>query len=235
MDNIDLATLGGLDIGVGVILLLSAVIAYARGLVHEILAVAAWVGAIVAAMYGFPYLRPIARKWIEIELVADFGTGIVIFVVVLVFLSLITRKISKKVKDSALNAVDRSLGFLFGLARGALIAVIAYIGLGLLYPGEDQPEWITKARSVELLKPGAVMLTALIPENFSFPGKDKKKDNPDAKSDAPHSGDPRKVILDFIQPKPKGSDQEGAIGYGSKDRQRLDQQIERLNDSTNNP
>ncbi len=227
MDNIALTTLGGLDIGVGVILLISAVIAYTRGLVQEVLAVAAWIGAIFAAMYGFPYLRPIAREWVKIELVADFGTGIVIFVVALVFLSLITRKISKKVKDSALNAVDRSLGFLFGLARGALIAVIAYIGLGLVYPGEEQPEWITKARSVELLKPGAAMLTALIPENFSFPGKDNKKDNPNAKPDDPRPGDPRKVILDLIQPKPKGRDEKGVVGYGSKERQ----QMERLHDS----
>ncbi|MDA0305698.1 MAG: CvpA family protein [Proteobacteria bacterium] len=233
MDNpIDFASLGGLDIGVAVILLISAVIAYARGLVHEVLAVTAWVGAIFATMYGFPYLRPIARQWVEIELVADFGVGIVIFVVALVFLSLFTRKISKKVKNSALNAVDRSLGFLFGLARGALIAVIAYIGLGLVYPGDDQPEWITKARSVELLKPGAVMLTALIPENFSLPGKDNKKDNPNAKPDGPRPGDPRpddpkKVILDLIQPKPKGRDEKGVVGYGSKERQ----QMERLHDS----
>lgn len=230
MDNIDPSTFVGLDITVGVIVLISAVIAYARGLVHEVLAVAAWVGAFFAALYGFPYLRPLARQMVEIEIIADFGAGVVIYVVVLIILLLLTGKISKKVRDSALNVVDRSLGFLFGLARGALISVIAYIGLVWLYPDDKQPEWITQARSVELLKPGAVILTALIPDNFSLPEEDKKKKDPNAEPD-----DPSKFILDLIQPKPKGRDQKDVIGYGSKDRQELDQQIERLNDSTNNP
>ena len=235
MDNIDPSTFVGLDITVVVILLISAVIAYARGLVHEVLAVAAWVGAFFAALYGFPYLRPFARQMVEIELIADFGAGVVIYVVVLIILLLFTRKISKKVKESALNVVDRSLGFLFGLARGALIAVITYIGLVWLYPDDKQPDWITQARSVELLKPGAVMLTALVPDNFSLPEEDKKKKDPNAKPDDPNPDNPRKFILDLIQPKPKGRDQKDAIGYGSKDRQELDQQIERLNDNTNNP
>ncbi len=72
------------------------------------------------------------------DIVADFGTGIVIFVLSLVILSLMSRRISKKVKESPLNAVDRSLGFLFGLLRGALIVCIAYIGLGMFYP-QDLP------------------------------------------------------------------------------------------------
>lgn len=228
-DLVDPATFTGLDMALIVVVLISAVLAYVRGLVHEVLSVAGWIGAIFATIYGFPSLRPQARQWIEIEIVADFAAGVVIFVVSLVILSIITRKISKKVKNSALNAVDRSLGFLFGLARGALIAVIAYIGLGMVYPGDDQPEWITQARSVELLKPGAALLTELIPENFSFPGTDDKKAKPDEKP-----SDSRKVILDLIQPKPKGSDEEGVIGYGSKDRQGLDQQFERLDDSTRN-
>ena len=99
----------------------------------------------------------------------------------------------------------------------------------MVYPGDDQPEWITQARSVELLKPGAALLTELIPENFSLPGKDGDKDG-DKESPDKHP-DGKKVILDLIQPKPKGRDQEGEVGYGSKGRRQMDQQIERLQDN----
>ena len=103
------------------------------------------------------------------------------------------------------------------------------MGLGMIYTADDQPEWITKARSLELLKPGAAMLTELIPENFKLPGKDEKKQEPGATpaENAAKLPDSRKVILDLIQPKPKGSDEEGVGGYGTKERQ----QMERLHDS----
>jgi len=157
-----------LDIGVGVLLLISAVFAYLRGLVHEILSIAGWIGAIFATVYGFPYAQSFARQLTTINILADFAAGIVIFVVALVFLSLLTRRISNKVKDSALGAVDRSLGFLFGLARGALIVVVGYAGLGMVYPEDQQPKWVREARSMELIAPGAVALAALIPENLGW-------------------------------------------------------------------
>ena len=92
MDNpIDPATFTGLDMALVAVVLISAVLAYFRGRVHEVLSVAGWIGAISATIYGFPYLRPLARQWTEIEIVADFGAGIVLFGVSLIILSIITR------------------------------------------------------------------------------------------------------------------------------------------------
>ena len=227
MDNFsDLQIARALDMGVVVLLLISAVLAYVRGLVHEVLAVAAWIGAIFATIYGFPYLRPYAREWVEIDLVADFGAGVVIFVVALVLLSMLNRRISKKVKDSALNAVDRSLGFLFGLLRGALIVCIAYIGLGLVYPKDDQPEMVRQARALELVEPGAEILTSLIPENLwavETPFGDAGKE------DAGKDPGSRRVVQDLLAPKPKSGENSDA-GYGQKERQKM----ERLHDSLQN-
>ena len=114
-----------LDIAIGVVLLISGLLAFVRGFVHEVLAVGAWIGAIVVAVFGFPYHRPYARDLIPHELVADAAAGAAIFVVALVVLSLLTRALSDRVKDSALNALDRSLGFVFGLLRGAVLVCLA--------------------------------------------------------------------------------------------------------------
>lgn len=247
MDNpADVPIVNILDIGIAVLVLISAVLAYARGLVHEVLSIAGWIGAIFATFYGFPLLRPYARQLTTIDIVADFGAGIVIFVLSLVILSVLTRRISKKVKDSALNAVDRSLGFLFGLLRGALIVCIAYIGLGMFYPQDDQPQWISEARSMELIGPGAALLVTLIPENFTAagfgdeegPGEDAAKDGSEEKegADDKESGT-RRVVQELLAPKPKGPGNEkdgapegDAAGYGEKARQQMDRLNEILKD-----
>ncbi len=239
MDNpADVPIVNALDIGVAVLVLISAALAYARGLVHEVLSVAGWIGAIFATFYGFPLLRPFARQLTTIDIVADFGAGIVIFVVSLVILSLLTRSISKKVKDSALNAVDRSLGFLFGLLRGALIVCIAYIGLGMFYPQDDRPQRISEARSMELIGPGAALLVALIPENFTAAGFGDEEDGSEEKKDADgKKTGTRRVVLELLAPKPKGADDKkdgapggDAAGYGVKARQQMDRLNEILKD-----
>ncbi|NQV83048.1 MAG: CvpA family protein [Rhodospirillales bacterium] len=225
--------INAVDIGVGVLLLVSALLAYARGLVQEILSIGGWIGAALATIYGFPYLRPYARELTTIDIVADFAAGIILFVVALVILSLFTRHISKAVKNSALNAIDRSLGFLFGLARGALIVVIAYIGLGMVYPENEQPTWIRQARSLELIKPGAELLASLIPENLSaITGAIIKDTKKPAAEKAGKLGGTRKIIQDLISPRPKSTDSKTTSpdGYSPKERQ----QMERLHDSIPN-
>ncbi len=228
------AGISPMDIGVGLLLLVSAVLAYARGLVQEVLSIAGWIGAIFATVYGFPYLRPYARELTTVEIVADFGAGIIIFIIALVIVSLFTRRISKIVKNNAFSAIDRSLGFLFGLARGALLVVVAYIGLGMVYPEDEQPGWIRHSRSLELIKPGAELLASLIPEilNAITGADDKGAIGSAAEEAAKKAGQltgTRKVIQDLMLPRPRNTDTKDPVtsGYGKKERQ----QMERLNDS----
>lgn len=234
MDSLDANTVGPvvsgvtpLDISIGLLLIISAVLAYARGVVQEGLSIAGWVGAIFATIYGFSYLNPFVRELTKINIVADFATGIAIFLTSLVILSLGTRRISKIVKSSALSAIDRSLGFLFGLARGALIVVVAYIGIRTIYPENNQPKWISESRSLALIKPGAELVVSLIPENLSAITNSNKFDSNG--SIKKNSG---KVIKDLMLPRPKDTDKQNTItgGYGRKERQ----QMERLHDSIQN-
>ena len=167
MDSLSDFPVNVIDIGVLAVLLISAVLAYARGFVHEVLSVGGWIGAIFATFYGFPYAKPFARKYIPLEIAADLTAGIVIFIVTLVFLSLLTRAVAKQVKSSALNVLDRSLGFLFGLARGAVLVCVAYIGLEVIMPPAEQPQMVQSARTIQLIKPGAALLKALVPDHIS--------------------------------------------------------------------
>ena len=63
-----------------------------------------------------------------------------IFVVTLIIVSIITVKVSDLILDSRIGALDRTLGFLFGAARGFLICVIGWVFLNWLLQGKN-PEW----------------------------------------------------------------------------------------------
>ena len=152
------------DVGVLGILMISAVLAFARGLIKETLSVVGWVGAIFAVLYVFPLLQPFTRDLIPLDILADAVTGIVIFLAALVSISFVSYAIAKRVRESSLNAIDRSLGFLFGVVRGAVVICIAYLVLVQLVPMSNHPTWIRDARSLPTVELGANLLIKLVPE-----------------------------------------------------------------------
>lgn len=216
MDSLNNLPVNVIDIGVLLILLVSAVLAYARGFVHEVLSVGGWVGAIFATFYGFPYAKPIAREYISLDLAADLTAGIVIFIATLVFLSLLTRSIAKRVQASALNVLDRSLGFLFGLLRGAVLICVAYIGLELMVPKDEQPAMIRDARTMQLIEPGAALLKSLVPDHIS------------GRTTGTGSSTQGLDLEKLVAPTPKQSETPPREGYDSEQRKSL----ERLLDGT---
>ncbi|MDZ4737151.1 MAG: CvpA family protein [Rhodospirillaceae bacterium] len=162
---VDLALIG--------VLILSALLAFVRGFVREVLSIGAWIGAIVATIYAFPYAQPYVREQIEIALLADAVTGLAIFIVALVILTVISHALSRNVRDSSLGAVDRSLGLLFGLVRGAVLICAAYLAMSWAIPKEeDRPAWILNARATPLVERGAEFLASLLPAEILQDGED---------------------------------------------------------------
>jgi len=135
-----------------------------RGLVKEVLAVGAWVGAALATLYGFTFANTYIQQVISVQLFANIVTGLGIFIITLVVLNLISHAISKGVKGSALSALDRALGFVFGLARGAVLICLLYLGASWIWTVEELPEFIFQARSLPVVQSGAEFLLALAPQ-----------------------------------------------------------------------
>ncbi len=152
------------DLAVFGVLLISALLAFARGLLKELLSVAGWVGAAFATLHGLPILEPYAVQVITIPFLAKAVTGGLIFVVTLVVLSLISHIITGRIKDSMLSALDRSLGFIFGVLRGAVLVCLAYLVLVWAVPPKEQPQMLLEARTKPLIDMGADMLRRLVPE-----------------------------------------------------------------------
>jgi membrane protein required for colicin V production len=140
-----------LDIFLIVVMLISGMLAMVRGLIREVLSIAGWGAAAGAALYAYAKLLPSAKTYFNNDYVAIGVTTAGSFLVTLIIVSIITVKISDKILDSRIGALDRTLGFLFGLARGLIIVVVAFAFYDWFQP-KSQPIWITNAKSLIVLK-----------------------------------------------------------------------------------
>jgi membrane protein required for colicin V production len=154
-----------LDIGLLVVMLISGILAMVRGFMREILSIAAWVIAAVVTLYFYARVETYVKPYITNDL---FAKGVAIggvFLVTLLVVSLFTVKISDLVLDSRVGALDRSLGFLFGLARGLIIMVVAFLFFAWLVPAKSQPEWVLNARSKVVLEATGNWLLSMLPDD----------------------------------------------------------------------
>jgi membrane protein required for colicin V production len=153
-----------LDLAVVGIVLISALLAAVRGFTREVLAIAAW-GAAAAAAWAFhPAAMPLAQQYIGSKTVALVAAIAGIFILTLIVVSIITVKISDLILDSRIGALDRTLGFGFGAARGFLICVVGWVFLAWLVQGK-MPEWASDARTRQVLENSGNSLIAMLPDD----------------------------------------------------------------------
>ena len=117
-------------------------------------------------LYSFSKLLPFAKTYFNNDVVAY---AVVIggaFLGTLLVVSIITVRFSDMVLDSRIGALDRTMGFLFGLARGLVIVVVAFLFFAWLVPDRSQPEWIRGAKSRVVLQGTGDWLMSMLPEDL---------------------------------------------------------------------
>jgi membrane protein required for colicin V production len=175
-----------LDVILIVIMLVSGFLAMVRGFTREVLSIFSWAVAAVAALY-----LTTKNYWSSVEAyfpspaIAQVAFAVGVFLITLIIVSFITFRISDRVLDSRVGALDRTLGFIFGLARGFLLVAIVFILFSAL--ARDQPAWITEARSYPILKQTQVAIESLMPPNPEqyLPGSLKPEETPEGEGAAP--------------------------------------------------
>ncbi len=156
---------------VAAVIVISAILAYSRGFVREVMAIAGWVIAAIVAFIFAPTAFPLVR---EIPYLGDFigdstELGIItafaaVFAVALVVISLFTPLFSTAVQRSVLGGVDAGLGFLFGVARGVLLVVVALIVYDRV-AGDQAVPMVDDSRTAQIFAQLQERIEAQIPDD----------------------------------------------------------------------
>lgn len=158
-----------LDLILAGIMIISGLLALMRGFTREVLSLIAWGAAAVAAYFAIhsKELVGFASQYLQPEIVAKIAVGGGVFLVVLIIVSLVSVKLSDVVVDSAAGAFDRTLGFVYGLGRGLVLVVIAYLFYGWLIPLDRQEDWVKNARSLPIIKSVGEVILSLVPPDIA--------------------------------------------------------------------
>jgi membrane protein required for colicin V production len=197
------------DIVVVSIIVVSGLLALFQGFVKEILSIGAWVGAIYATIYGFAPARPTIKDLVPWPEAVDLATGLALFIGSLVVLSISAHLISKIIHGVGAGMLDRTLGFVFGILRGALIVIVLFIGVSWYVGNREQPQWFANSRTLPLTASVAAIMVSFTPKDI------------------------RKVLLKIVKPQ-RRSDTGGMSeslkltrpGYPSVDRRGMERLIQ---------
>ena len=158
------------------ILLLSAILAFIRGFTREMFSLLGWVGAAAAAWFLLPYTEPYARQIVDDVLAARIIASVAVFIVVLFAITFVGSPISGRVRESHFRSMDRLLGGLFGVVRGAVLIVLGYLVLVSFYPKDGQIPWMRDSVSKPYLERGLRVAEGLLPEGVIQSGRKAAQD-----------------------------------------------------------
>lgn len=141
---------------VALVIVVSAILAYARGFVREALAIAGWIGATILAFIFADSVKPLIKQIpvmgdmigdsCELSIIAAFAA---VFALALVVMSIFTPLFSSLVQRSALGGLDQGLGFLFGVFRGILLIAILFFVYDTVLTTQDI-EMVDNSRSAQV-------------------------------------------------------------------------------------
>ena len=206
------------DIAVIAIILFAALTGLALGVTRVVLGLCGWAGATLAAAYGFPFVRPIARSLIESTLIADVAAAVTLFVVALIVLTAVSHVIGERVSSSGFGSVNRSLGLIVGLVIGAIVVSGGFLVVErTLETTPDRntwPGWMQRARTATVVERGADLISMALPREWRNPGR------PTPSTSTPK--DTERAVQELLTPQRKVSPDQQKSGYNRRERLEMD-------------
>lgn len=243
-----------IDILVLIVLALSALIAFLRGFIREVLTIVGVLGGLIAAYYGGPVLLPLMESWLGVDpnadpedvkrlfdiipytYVAQFLAYGSVFVIVVIILSIISHMIAEGARSIGLGAVDRSFGVVFGLLRGILLLGILYLPVHLTIDQNTVNGWFEGSRTHVYIQTTAEAIAEYLPEEAKQGIQNQTEDAVDAAEDS-NDNEVRGTLqrLDLLNRQNNDTPEQPALpeekGYQENQRNEMDQLFENFNNS----
>ena len=163
-----------LDLVYLIITILSLIKCYIKGFVLSVLAMAKWLLAYVLTLIIFPRIKPYVKDIIDNEYILDITLGISIFIIIIFFILLINKGISKAVKYTGLGNLDTIFGFFFGFVRSYIIAVCIFSAVHIVYNHDKWPINHNKSYIFPYLKKGSNYLLKEFPDEKTYQDSKEK-------------------------------------------------------------
>lgn len=226
------------DIGVILILLISAGVSFFRGLIREVLTILGVFGGGFAALTFGPMAIPLMNDWygvkdgketeklfdlIPLDIAAQISGYAGVFLLVFMILQLASYLISSAVQAMGLGPVDRTLGVFFGLARGLLLLGILYLPFHLVLSDENKKDWFEKSRTMVFVQATTDWLTSFVPQDAS--SEKIAEETRDKLNKIDILGDKR-IHEDDIPQNGQTKKDDTSVGYTDKAREGLENLIE---------
>ena len=154
--------------------ILSLIKCYKKGFVLSILSMAKWLLAYIITLLIFPKVKPYLSEIIDSEYILDIGLGITIFVIVIFFVLMINKGISKAVSYSGIGSLDTVFGFFFGFIRAYIISICIFSAIHIVYNYDKWPTNLDKSYIFPYLEKGSNYLLKKFPNEKTYK-KSKEK------------------------------------------------------------
>lgn len=160
------------DFAALVVLLLSGVMAFARGLIREVFSIIAFIGGAIAAVFFASMGRPLVEQFTPLSgPLASVAAGLVIFLIVFIVITVITSTVAKTAHQSTeIGSFDRAAGLAFGILRGVLVVSLFVLLMrqtqptDATTPADPMQDAVRGARTYPIYEGVAKVLEAVLPQ-----------------------------------------------------------------------
>ncbi len=157
MNELDYAIIG--------VMLLSIIVGAVRGAIREVMNIAGWVIAFILAHTFAANLATYFADWAVEPVLRLVVAWLIIFLVVLLGVALISSLVTGLIKKLGLSGLDRSVGAMIGVLRGALVLLALTLAAGLTKVPQSNI-W-REATATPWLEVAALYSRSLLPDSVA--------------------------------------------------------------------
>ncbi len=186
------------------LLLFSGLVGFGRGVLREVFSAGAFVAAAFGCVFGFPFVKGPVRAMVSPDWAADLVGLVALFMIIYITVRLFSGQIATLIRDGfKIGALDRALGFGFGLLRGLLIVALGVIIFEMVTPADRMPKWLVTAKTYPMVQNAAGFLRSLAPDDAaarltSKPGESALPPVTADDSDESYAGSDRRSLDQLI-------------------------------------
>ncbi len=148
------------DVLVTIVVLLSSMIGFLRGIIKEAFSILGWFGAALITFFMFPYVAEIMDEYFKSIFIVNIVSIIVVFLVVLAVVSIFGALLLDNLREVRSGPIDRTFGTAFGLARGLLLVSALHFLVITLHNKEEPPKWLEEGETYKLTEWGGKKIHA---------------------------------------------------------------------------